>query len=159
LNNPEASKSAGTMIVNLSMSTSSKVLDARYSNHTFKYAVKTSPPLSPTTERRRKKEKETLREERIGLSQKLSLARPDLVKYVKPFKQHGTVAKTTVSLSHVDVTVSPTAIIVPSTEPPVDRERSRALEKQILKEIHMGRRPTLPVMKFVRDRFSGKDTS
>lgn len=155
--NLEASKSAGTIIVNLS-TTDSKTLDARKKTKQMcKDAVKTSAPLSPTKERRQKKEKEVLREERISLSQKLSLARPDLVKHAKSSKRPRSVPKTTVSLSHVDVTLSPTAIIVPGTEPPVDQERSRALEKQIRNDIKLGKRPTLPTMKFVLERFSGKD--
>lgn len=151
--NLEASKSAG----NLSMTTDSRILDARKIKHMCKEATKTSAPLSPTKERRRKKEKEVLREERISLSQKLSLARPDLVKHAKSSKRPRSVAKTTVSLSHMDVTLSPTAIIIPGNEPPVDQERSRALEKQIRNDIKLGRRPTLPTMKFVLERFSGKD--
>lgn len=156
--NLEASKSAGTITVNLSMTTDSKTLAARKKTKQMcKEVVKTSAPLSSTKEHRRKKEKEVLREERVSLSQKLSLARPDLVKHAKSSKRPRSAPKTTVSLSHVDVTLSPTAIIVPGTEPPVDQERSRALEKQIRNDIKLGKRPTLPTMKFVLDRFSGKD--
>ena len=124
----------------------------------FTQPMKIDVPLSPTSELRRKREKEAMRQERISLTQKLSLARPDLAKAAREARLAKSFSASQRNTSKLKATVSQSDIIVADEGPPMNQERSRALEKQIREDLRESRELTLPPLKFVLDMFDRKST-
>ena len=113
----------------------------------------------------KREEKRLRKATRLNLSRKLALARPDLTNQKACAQKSSELRKEASSLSSFTV---PEQVpqktrasksrqeshtgATQASDPNMDWERSRSLEKQISEDLQMGRKPSLPAMKFVLEK-------
>ncbi|KAL5482499.1 hypothetical protein ACEPAI_9093 [Sanghuangporus weigelae] len=117
------------------------------------------------------KERRRRKEARVELAHRLSLARPDLAKqrattrkFEKLRREASSSSSSTASKHRFPISTTPLAgHKLPASSssdcgPTINWSRSHSLEKQVLEDLQMGRKPSLPTMRFVlNDIFGDKE--